>query len=245
MSTRVFISYKWQDEIRNKWVERLYTDLRSRGIDAILDKFEVAPGQSFSDYMTKSISGSDHVLFIVTPASVEAVESGQGALAFEMQLANARRLAEKRGFSIIPIFREGNATPTYLWDHRYLDFRDESSYESSLEELTSWLIGKIKKPPLGGYIDDIGYYRGPKTQEAIEACLNREGRFKITGWGYGNDPKPGELGKIKTDDGHITYKRSIKNSCWDDWHKHFYIWHLEYNDASGLIVTKRSQCSPA
>ena len=120
MSTRTFISYKWQDEDRNKWVEQLYTDLRSRGIDAIIDKFEVAPGRSFSDYMTKSISSSDYILFIITPGAVEAVESGHGALAFEMQLANARRMAGKSGFSIIPIFREGNATPTYLWDHRYL-----------------------------------------------------------------------------------------------------------------------------
>ena len=108
-------------------------------------------------------------------------------------------------------------------------------------------LGKIKKPSIGGYVDDIGQYQGPETQEAIEACLRREGRFQIIGWRYGNDPKPGELGKIETSDSHIAYKRSIKSSkssYWDEWHKHFYIWHLEYNDEAELIVTSRFQCSP-
>ncbi len=145
----VFISYKWEDEKRNKWVDQFYRDLRFAGIDAKLDKYEVAPGKSFSDYMTREIRECKHVLFIVTPKAVEAVESGEGALAFEMQISNARRLARKDGFQIIPIFREGKKTSSYLSDHRYIDFRDDEQYNVSLQYLIEWLQGSVKPPSLG------------------------------------------------------------------------------------------------
>ena len=145
----VFISYKWEDEIRNQWVEKLYKDLRSAGIDAKLDTYEVAPGESFSDYMTREIRECNFVLFIVTPRAVEAVESGEGALAFEMQISNARRIARKDGFRIIPIFREGDKTSSYLSDHRYLDFRDDEKYNMTLQYLLDWLHGSVEPPVIG------------------------------------------------------------------------------------------------
>jgi TIR domain len=146
---KVFISYKWQDSRRNAWVERFYTDLRKHGIDARLDKYEVPPGKSFSDYMTRSIREVDYVVFIITPQAVKSVESDQGAVAFEMQISNARRLSGKGEFSIIPVFREGKATTTYLADHRYIDFRNNNQYDIRLEELVNWLLGQVIPPPLG------------------------------------------------------------------------------------------------
>lgn len=158
----VFISYKWEDEKRNKWVEKLYRNLRSAGIDAKLDKYEVAPGESFSDYMTREIRECNYVLFIVTPSAVEAVESGEGALAFEMQISNARRLARKDGFLIIPIFREGEKTSSYLSDHRYLDFRDDKQYNVTLQYLIDWLHGSVKPPILGKIKTNMPKSRGNK-----------------------------------------------------------------------------------
>src|ERR1035438_3123738 len=53
---KTFISYKWQDEERNKWVEEFYLDLRARGIDAKLDRYEVPPGGSFTQFMSSKIA---------------------------------------------------------------------------------------------------------------------------------------------------------------------------------------------
>lgn len=147
MILRVFISYKFQDTARNDWVDKLYKDLRDIGIDAKLYNYEVALGESFSDYMARGIRECDYFLFIITPEAVKAVESGKGAVAFEMQIANARRM--KDGLKVIPIFREGTETSTYLLDHRYLDFRNDDNYDSSFAELLQWLFGKIKPPNLG------------------------------------------------------------------------------------------------
>ena len=149
MTIKVFISYKHQDLERNQWVENFYKDLRAAGIDAKLDQYEVPPGESFSDYMARGIRESDCVLFIVTPKAVEAVELGSGALAFEMQISNARRLKGQDDFSIIPIFREGEETSTYLSDHRYLDFRADNSYDLNFATLIQWLYKRIAPPELG------------------------------------------------------------------------------------------------
>lgn len=66
-----------------------------------------------------------------------------------MELANARRI--KDGFRIIPIFREGNETTSYLSDHRYLDFRIDNDNHKSFAELLQWLFNKVKPPTLGNF----------------------------------------------------------------------------------------------
>lgn len=244
MAIQVFISYKWQDSERNKWVEMLYRDLRGRGIDAKLDKYEVAPGQSFSDYMTRGIRNADYVLFVITPAAVKAVESGYGALAFEMQIANARRLAQKHGFSIVPLFREGDATPTYLSDHRYLDFRNDVEYKAQFEELVAWLTGQIQPPPLECPITNTGYYVGPVSQTVVEECLRRVGEFKLEGEPIGAPAKVGDKGIILTWKGQINYTRLAEDQSWPTWWKSFYAWELEWSNEYGVVAVGRFAVSP-
>jgi len=147
---KVFISYKWEDPDHNIWVERFASDLRSRGIEALLDKWEVRYGESFSDYMTRGINTADAVLFIMTPQSIcaaEAAESGGGAVKFEVQLATARRLAGE-AFRFIGILRRGDRPAAHLRDFRYADFRKEATYETSLRHLVEDLRGNTEKPPV-------------------------------------------------------------------------------------------------
>jgi tetratricopeptide (TPR) repeat protein len=147
---KVFISYKWEDEAHNRWVERLASDLRAAGIDAILDIWEVRLGSSFTDYMTSKIKDADVVLFIMTSRSVQAVEAPEGkggAVKFEIQMATSRRTAGEN-MRLIGIYREGEDTPAHLRDHRYADFRDESLYGKKLKELIDDLLGRDRRPPL-------------------------------------------------------------------------------------------------
>ncbi len=147
---KVFLSYKWEDESPNQWVRHLATDLRHASIDAKLDIWEVRYGDSFPDYMTSKIQDADAVLFIMTPASVAAVEAPQGqggAVKFEMQRATARRTAGTA--RLIGIYRGGDKTPAHFLDHRYADFRDDAAYEQNLQALVDDLLGRIIIPPVG------------------------------------------------------------------------------------------------
>ena len=122
-----FVSYKWESGEHVAWVRTLAADLRERGIEAILDQWEVRLGDSFTDYVQEHIAAADVILFVITQAAVEAAEAPQGeggALKFELQMMNARRMAE--GTRIIGIYRDGERPPHYLRDNRYVDFRPVS-----------------------------------------------------------------------------------------------------------------------
>lgn len=147
---KVFVSYKWEDVPHNAWVERLARDLRARGIEALVDKWEVRYGESFSDYMTRGIHSCDAILFIMTPAFLSAAEASsgrEGPLKFELQLALARRLAGER-FRVIGVLRRGERAAQQLRDLRYADFRDDSIYEEALTRLVADLADQVEKPPL-------------------------------------------------------------------------------------------------
>jgi len=145
---KAFISYKSEDSAHNQWVERLATDLRIGGVESILDKWQVRYGDSFTDYMAQKISEADVFLFIITPSSVAAVESPQpegGAVKFEMQMATARRTAGE-DMRLIGIYRAGHETPAHLRDHRYADFRDDTSYDDNLNRLLEDLLDQSVVP---------------------------------------------------------------------------------------------------
>lgn len=147
---KVFISYKWEETAHNEWVENLARDLRRSGIEAILDRWEVKLGDSFTDYMTSKIGTADVVLFIITTRSVAAVEAPAaegGALKFEMQMATARRTAGEK-VRLIGIYREGPRAPAHLRDHRYADFRDDSRYAENFKELLDDLFERRGGPPI-------------------------------------------------------------------------------------------------
>ena len=145
----VFISYKWESEKHKNWVRQLATDLRNFGIDAKLDQWEVRPGDSFTDYMQSNISKPDVMLFVITADSVQAAEASEGkggAVKFEVQMMNAKRISE--GTRIIGIYRSGDRAPNYLSDHRYLDFRKDTEYSQSLTELVNSVHGIGGPPPI-------------------------------------------------------------------------------------------------
>ena len=149
-----FLSYKGESEEHSAWVRKLATDLCARGIDAILDQWEVRLGDSFTDYMQKNISSADILLFVITSNSVRAAEApdGEGGpLKFEVQMMNARRIRE--GTRIIGIYRDGDRPPNYLRDHRYVDFRNDESYAQSLHILVNDLSGISDKPPINNLTD--------------------------------------------------------------------------------------------
>ena len=147
---RAFISYKWDTNEHLGWVEKLAAALRASGIDALLDRWEVKLGESFTDYMQEHISTADVILFVITPDAVKAAEAPKGkggALKFEVQMMNARRMVE--GTRIIGVYRSGDRPPRYLRDHRYIDFRDDREFEHSLKELVEDLLGRSGPPKLG------------------------------------------------------------------------------------------------
>ena len=144
---KAFVSYKWESEAHVAWVRKLATDLREMGVETVLDQWDVQYGQSFTTFMQRGINEADVILFVISPnavAAAEAKDGGGGALQFEVQMMNARRMAE--GVRIIGVYRSGDRPPNYLRDNRYVDFRSDRDYESALTSLANDLLGKCGPP---------------------------------------------------------------------------------------------------
>ena len=146
---KAFIAYKWDSGEHVAWVRHFAADLRARGIETMLDQWDVRYGESFTTFMQRRIREADVILFVISPGAVaaaEAVDGRGGALQFEVQMMNARRMAE--GVRIIGVYRSGTRPPQYLADHRYVDFRSDGDYETSLRALADDLLGRGGPPPV-------------------------------------------------------------------------------------------------
>ncbi len=149
-TVEAFISYGWESGEHVAWVRKLAADLRKERINAVLDQWEVKLGDSFTTYMTRRIASADVVLFVISPGAVAAAEAPDGkggALQFEVQMMNARRI--KEGARIIGVYRSGDRPPGYLRDHKYVDFRCDKQYQEALQELVGDLLGKGGPPEMG------------------------------------------------------------------------------------------------
>ncbi len=82
----VFVSYSYDSESHIEWVVRLASDLRRNGVDAKIDKWDLALGQDVAVFMTRSITDAERVLLICSEKYVQKAEQGAGGVAFELSV---------------------------------------------------------------------------------------------------------------------------------------------------------------
>jgi len=138
--TTCFISYSWDSKEHEDWVRRLATDLRRKwGIDAKLDRFHLAPGAHLTKFMVESIRDSDFVLLVCTPNFARKAKSREGGAGFEIILASGELHAGNyvSDTKLVPLLRHGdkeNALPHDLQSLVYIDFRNDETYDESLQD---------------------------------------------------------------------------------------------------------------
>ena len=63
---KVFILYSRDSQPHKDWVLRFASELRTNGIDAKLDQWDLSPGQDMAAFMAGGIRTADRVLLICT-----------------------------------------------------------------------------------------------------------------------------------------------------------------------------------
>ncbi len=153
MTPRVFVSYSHDSEEHGAWVRRLATDLRGNGVDAILDEWDLAPGQDVVAFMQRGIAESTRVLLISSEAYVKKADAGTGGVGYERLIVTAELVQNIDTKKFIPIVR-GNPgatkTPVFLGPRRYVDFTRDEDYPVKLDELLREIHGVPTGKPLLG-----------------------------------------------------------------------------------------------
>lgn len=143
---KVFISYSHDTIEHKKWVLNLAIRLRNNGIDAIIDQWELKPGDDLPHFMEVNLASADTVLMICTEKYVEKANSGKGGVGYEKMIITSNLLSNIDENKVIPIIKQTSTTsvPTFLKTKLYLDFSKIDDYEFSFDEL----IRKIHNSPL-------------------------------------------------------------------------------------------------
>jgi len=150
---KAFISYSHDSQEHKKWVLDFATRLRNTGVDAILDQWELGPGDDLPYFMERHLASADRVLMICTDRYVEKANAGAGGVGYEKMIVTADLLKTIDSNKVIPIIRQSGtyALPTFLKSKLFLDFSRDDQYEFSFDELTRALHNAplFVKPPVG------------------------------------------------------------------------------------------------
>ena len=150
----VFVSYSHDSEEHSDWVLQLATRLRSNGVDAILDRWDLKLGQDLAAFMENGLSSSHRVLCICSQEYVAKADEGRGGVGYEKQIITAELLADLNQNWVIPVIRNNPQTrklPRFLGTRLYIDFEEDRFYESKYEELLRALLDEpvLPVPELG------------------------------------------------------------------------------------------------
>ena len=151
---KVFISYSHDSPGHKQWVLELGTKLRHKGIDVVLDRWDLTPGDNFTQFMEVGVRDRDWVLVICTNNYVRKANNREGGVGYEVQIVTAQLVQDLGANKFIPIIRQASGPekmPTFLGGRVYIDFTDDSQFNEKFNELFHKLYGMSveERPPLG------------------------------------------------------------------------------------------------
>lgn len=143
---KVFVSYSHDSQEHKKWVLEFATRLRSNGIDAMLDQWDLKPGGDLPFFMEQGLNTAERVLMVCTEKYVQKANQGAGGVGYEKMIVTADLLKTIDSEKVIPIIRQSGTrdVPTFLKSKLFLDFSLPDQFEFSFDEL----IRALHKAPL-------------------------------------------------------------------------------------------------
>lgn len=134
---KAFISYSHDTQEHKKWVLDFATRLRNNGVDAILDQWDLKPGDDLPNFMERGLVAADRVLMVCTDKYVEKANAGAGGVGYEKMIITADLLKTIDANKVIPLIRQSatHNVPTFLRSKLFLDFSRPDQFEFSFDEL--------------------------------------------------------------------------------------------------------------
>jgi len=134
-------------------VKKFATELRANGVEAILDQWELHPGDGITYFMEKSISAAQFVVIICTPRYKQKADNREGGVGYEGAIISAELYRSGNRRKYIPILRGPNwseCAPRYLQSSMYIDVREGPTEPAGFRDVLLTIYGRREAaPPLG------------------------------------------------------------------------------------------------
>lgn len=150
----VFISYSHDSDQHKNWVLQIATRLRSNGVNAIIDRWNLKLGSDLPSFMEKGLSKSNRIICVCSETYVRKANDGKGGAGYEKQIMTAEYITDQNTNWVIPLIKSNSGekkTPTFLAGRLYISFEEPLLYESKYEELLRDLLDEpvLPIPPIG------------------------------------------------------------------------------------------------
>jgi hypothetical protein len=153
MTPKVFISHASED--KDRFVLKFAEQLRQKGIDAWLDKWEMLPGDSLVDKIFEDgIKEAKTVIVVLSNISVNKPWVKE-----ELNAAVVKKINNR--CKLIPVVIDNCEIPEALKSTVWETITDLSAYEASLERIVASIFGVTNKPPIGSPPDYVKSFVSP------------------------------------------------------------------------------------
>ena len=156
---KVFISYSWTTPRHEKWVLDLAERLVDKGVDVVLDKWDLSEGQDKYAFMEKMVQDEsiDKVLIICKKEYKEKADDRQGGVGTETQIITPMLYSRAEETKFIPIIAQigekefDEYMPHYLKSRIGIVMSSDESYMEGFERLLRAIYDKpmFVKPKKG------------------------------------------------------------------------------------------------
>lgn len=155
---KVFISYSWSGAEHEQFVVELATALRTHGVDAILDKWRLKPGQDKYAFMESMVTDPSvvKVLVLCDRQYQEKANSRAGGVGTESQIISQELYSKVQQTKFIPVVCERGENgeeflPVFMKGRIYVDLSSDERYGEGLDELLRQIFDQPLYPePLLG-----------------------------------------------------------------------------------------------
>lgn len=160
---KVFISYSWSNAEHEQFVIELATALRTHGVDAILDKWRLKPGQDKYVFMETMVTDPsvDKVLVLCDRIYQEKANNRTGGVGTESQIISQELYSKVQQTKFIPVLCERGVDgeeflPVFMKGRIYVDISSDELYGAGLDELLRQIYEQPLHPePLLGAAPDF------------------------------------------------------------------------------------------
>ena len=150
---KAFISYSWDGSDHQNWVKTLGAKLRADGVEVILDRWSLAPGDQLPEFMESAVRENDFILIVCTPRYKHKSDGRLGGVGYEGDIMTGEVLNGQDRRKFIPILRDGewkDAAPSWLAGSFYVNLRGNPYSETMYAVLLDNLHGTAEAaPPVG------------------------------------------------------------------------------------------------
>lgn len=155
---KVFISYSWSGSEHEQDVIELATTLRNHGVDAILDKWDLKPGQDKFVFMESMVTDASvvKVLVLCDQRYQGKANNRSGGVGTESQIISQELYSRVQQTKFIPVVFEYDdagepCLPVFMKGRIFVDLSSADRYGAGLDELLRLIYDQPfhQKPALG------------------------------------------------------------------------------------------------